>query len=180
MLGPLCAVVLAGQAEAQNGIQSLAYEGAGCPAGGVGVSISADRTTLTLIFDQYVAFTGPSIPAAEAAKDCVIVLELMTDDPAVATIDTRGYVQLSAGLSATSQSHVPRAKKSTLVTSFAGPIARDRVDRNIVTMLPIGGPNPKFLIVTSVEIDNTANPTAPGQITLDSLDLKLTAVSSTP
>ena len=62
-----------------------------------------------------------------------------------------------------------------LVTSFLGPISKDYLARNVVTVLPLGSAaNPKFLIVMNIEIDTTGNPTGQAQITLGSIDLKLT------
>jgi hypothetical protein len=51
-------------------IQSITFSGTGCPQGSVGQSLSNDRTSFTLIFDHYVASTGPATAASEATKDC--------------------------------------------------------------------------------------------------------------
>ena len=56
MVGLMCA-----SAPAQaNGIGSIAYDGTGCPQGSIGLSIANDRQALTMIFDSFVASTGPS------------------------------------------------------------------------------------------------------------------------
>lgn len=178
ILGCLSAIVLAGPAEAQNAIHSIAYEGAGCPQGSIASSLSADRTMFTLIFDSYIASAGAVIPETEAAKDCVIVVQLQTSEEALATIDVRGYVQLdAAGISATSVSHVPRARKSRSVESFTGPSSRDYLNSSKVTMVPLGSTsNSRFVIMTSLEIDNSGNPAGEARITIDTIDVKLEAV----
>jgi hypothetical protein len=179
ILGPLFGLVLAATVEA-NAIQSIALVGEGCPSGSVGQSISVDGSTATLIFDRFVATAAPGVPAGDSAKDCVLQIELAADDAGLVSIATRGFVQLPTGVSAVQQSHVPRAKHSLNVTSFFGPVAKDYVTENVVTVLPIGSAgNPKFLIVANIELDTTANPTAQAQITVDSIDVKL-VVPPTP
>jgi hypothetical protein len=174
ILGSVFGLALAGTVEASNSLQSVALVGEGCPAGSVGQSFSNDRTTMTLIFDRFVASTATGLPAGESAKDCVIQLELATDEAAVVTIDSRGFVQLEPGVSATHQSHVPRAKHSLNTSSFFGPTSRDYLIRSVANVVPTGSEaNPKFLIVLNLEIDTTANPTGQAQVTLDSLDLKI-------
>ncbi|MGH9224732.1 MAG: DUF4360 domain-containing protein [Acidimicrobiales bacterium] len=57
-------------------VETLGYAGTGCPQGSVGQSFSDDRTTFTMIFDVFVASTGPGVPVSESRKDCQVDLSL--------------------------------------------------------------------------------------------------------
>lgn len=85
-------------------VQAITYGGTGCPQGSVGQSLSNDRLSYTLIFDSFVASTGPAVPAAEQTKSCEVKLALSV--PAgtsiwVETSTARGYTQLPEGMSST-------------------------------------------------------------------------------
>lgn len=111
-------------------VESISYGGTGCPQGTVGKSISDDRETFTLIFDNFVASVGPGIPITESRKSCQLNLNLHVPQGwSFAIVDTtfRGYVQLAAGQTGSLQSRVyfNGSHELDFRTGFVGPIARD-------------------------------------------------------
>jgi hypothetical protein len=163
-------------------IQSVTYGGTGCPQGSVGNSIASDRSSLTLIFDRFVASVGPGVPITEARKNCQINLNLHIPQGwafSIATFDYRGYVQLAAGQRATQKAiyyFQGETTQASAEANFAGPVARDYLVRdtiplNTVVWSDCGVVRP-VNINAQVRIDNT-NPQASGQITTDSIDGKV-------
>ncbi len=79
-------------------IHSIAYSGTGCPAGSVGQSLSSNRLSFTLIFDQFVASHGSGVPSSEWSKDCELTLSLFvpagTADLSL-RLDARGYTTVN-------------------------------------------------------------------------------------
>jgi len=166
-------VLLPGLAQA-NGIASVAYNGTGCPQGTAGFSISNDRSTMTLIFEVFVATTGPSVPSSEMDKHCNIDVTMQTSDSAGINIQSRGYVQLDRDIVGEEDQHIPQAKGSDASLSFTGPTAKDYVSASAATVLAQGKPgNTTFRVSLSVELDNALNPSRAGQMTVDSFDLQI-------
>jgi hypothetical protein len=121
-------------------IQSISYGGSGCPQGSVGQSISNDRTSFTLIFDQFVAASGPGVPVTEARKNCQINVNLHVPagvGNSIVSLDYRGYVQLDAGAQATQGAVYDFAGNSPRQSStdFAGPLAVDYLQSDAVPLL---------------------------------------------
>lgn len=157
-----------------NGIENITLEGAGCPQGSVGKSVSNDRQIMTLVFDSFVAFTGPGIPGSEEVKECRIDLAMQNNDSVGVIMDTRGYVQLQSGMTGDQHQNIPRAKRSNLVTNFFGQVGKDYISRSTATVLAQGNPSSTTVsIMLQVAVDKGSNLTGQGQITIDSLDLKL-------
>src|SRR3954463_5604665 len=86
LLGAVLSLSAVASASAQNPdpsspfFLSLRYSGSGCPQGTVGQSLSGDRQTFTLIFDNFVASKGPGVPITENRKNCLLVLSTHTPD----------------------------------------------------------------------------------------------------
>jgi hypothetical protein len=79
-------------------IASITYGGNGCPAGSVGSALSDDRTTLTLLFDKYIAQSGPSLTAADQRRSCQLNLKLRYPNGyqySIFTADFRGYAYIA-------------------------------------------------------------------------------------
>lgn len=160
-------------------VRSISYGGRGCPQGSVGQSLSEDRTSLTLIFDEFVASVGPGVPVTEARKNCQISLDLFVPQGwqfSVADFEYRGYVQLPAGVTAAQQSlyYFPgEVQQGRGATAFVGPVAKDYLVRDPIALQswsPCGGVRP-LNINTQIMIIGSS--TAPGQITMDSIDGKV-------
>ena len=168
-------------------IRSISYSGSGCPHGSVGTSFSNDRTSFTLIFDSFVASFGPGVPATERRKRCDFDLELSAPAGwswAVVRLDSRGYVQLPAGVRArtitrlSSENSATGSHDQTGVQTFEGPSAKDYLTRT--ETLPLGrdwskcGGIGHLRVSSIVMIDAVGGSAGPAQISIDSLDGKMT------
>ena len=181
----VCLVITSGAAFAQGPdpnapyVESVTYGGSGCPQGSVGQSISSDRTHLTLIFDVFVASTGPRVPVTEARKNCQINLNLRlpagAGDVCIAPA-FRGYVQAPAGVTATQRTigSYPTDDPtpiSVLISdgSFPGPVNKDYLETGGLTV-PYSGVTSQVKpanLNTSVRLDPTGQS---AQMTTDSFD----------
>jgi hypothetical protein len=161
-------------------IQSIAYGGSGCPAGSVGQSIADDRQSFTLIFDQFVASQGPSVPITENRKNCLLNVNLHVPNGfaySIGTVDYRGYVQLPAGVTAKQSASYSFAGLPVQVnssTSFTGPVAKDYLNRDSLEFgtfawSPCGAVAP-VNINAQVRLSGG---TSSAQITTDSVDGKV-------
>lgn len=168
----------------QVSVKSLTYSGAGCKAGSVGTSLSADRASVTLIFDQLVVSSGPGIPTSEALKKCLLSLTLAA--PAgwsytVGTIDYRGYAQLPAGASAqhvTTANFQGQSAQGSAGVTLTGPISKDYLLRS--TVAPTGQFSLPCGTTTALNINEQVLLKAPvgkpAQVTTDSIDGKVKMV----
>jgi hypothetical protein len=176
-------LLAAGPDPTQPYIESISYGGSGCPNGSVAQSISDDRQRFTLIFDRYVASTGPGVPATDARKDCQININLRAPNGTGNThlnLQYRGYAQLAAASTGEQQAdyylastpHKPGGGGSG---KFNGPVAKDYVQSDTIplqlqkvdTGAPCGFRVP-FNIKSSIRI--VGPPSVPGQLTTDSID----------
>ena len=162
-------------------INSVTYGGSGCPQGSVGSLFSPDRTSLTLIFDQYVASAGPTVPITESRKSCQIAADIRVPQGwsySIATVDYRGFVDLPAGATAEqSATYYFQGDQLQAIsrTNFYGPLSRDYLNSDSIpiektiwsacnAVVPV---NVKTAIRLSVPRGQT------GAITTDSIDAKV-------
>jgi hypothetical protein len=81
-------------------IKGFTYAGSGCPAGSVGSMLSSDLTTLTLIYDDFIAQAGKDIKPKEYRKNCQINVKLHYPQGwqfSVFKADYRGHATLPKG-----------------------------------------------------------------------------------
>ena len=88
-------------------INEISYGGSGCPQGTVGKNIAGDGKAFTLTFSEFLAESGPGIPAGYSRSNCQITVDL--DFPqgwtySVAKFDYRGYAYLDKKVKATQKS----------------------------------------------------------------------------
>jgi len=123
-------------------VHSISYGGSGCKQGTVGHSFSNDRKSFTLIFDEFVASSGPGVAATESRKNCQLNINMKLPNGfsySVATFDYRGYVQLPKGATAEQKSiyyFQGETSQASAGTRFAGPISKDYLVSDAV---PFGG-----------------------------------------
>ena len=171
-------------AGAVNGasLQSLTYDGTGCPQGTVGQSVSADRQTFTLIFDSYIASTGTGVSHKDAKKDCDLTLNIEVGPGYrldYVQLDRRGYVQLTSEQTAVAVVDDPSGPKDKVVAT--GPTARDYLERSEAAPKKHQKGNNcesgvfALKVKTSERINGDRN--LSGQITTDSFDGKVFAVA---
>ncbi|KAI0127144.1 hypothetical protein BJ170DRAFT_701806 [Xylariales sp. AK1849] len=81
-------------------IEGISYAGSGCHAGSVAGAISSDLSTVTLLYDGFVAQTGSGIQPTEGRKNCQLNLQLGLPQGwqfSVFKADYRGYAFLQSG-----------------------------------------------------------------------------------
>lgn len=159
----------------------VTYGGLGCPQGTVSAIFAADRSSFTLLFDQYIASAGPGVPVTESRKSCQIAADVSV--PAgwsfsVATVDYRGYVSLPPG-GVAQQTSIYYFQGSQLQsqagTTFRGPIAKDYLSSDAVKLEAVNwsvcNQNVPFNVKSQVRLSVPFGQS--GQITTDSMDTKV-------
>ncbi|MBF0361383.1 MAG: DUF4360 domain-containing protein [Oligoflexia bacterium] len=76
------------------------YAGTGCPAGSASVTLSPDRTALSILFDQYVAEAGGVTGRSFDRKTCNVSIPVLVPNGfsvSIFKIDYRGYVNVPVG-----------------------------------------------------------------------------------
>lgn len=165
-------------------ITGLSYGGTGCPQGTVASSFSSDQTVVTLLFDQFIASSGPNVPVTSQRKDCQINMALNYPPGwsySVASVEYRGYAQVPAGVSAQQSSTYYFTGQTQQVkgsTTFTGPYAndyhaKDQIPVNQFVWSPCGE-NMNGNIKTAVQVYGSPQALAQGStITVDSIDTKV-------
>jgi hypothetical protein len=170
-------------------VQSISYGGTGCPQGSVGNSFSNDRKSATLIFDSFIASTGPGVDATEARKNCQLNVNLHIPaghTVSVSTYDYRGYVQLPAGQKAAqSSTYALTHPEGRDQAKFKGPFSADYLVRDKVAInTKVKNDSCQRVIVpltvnAEVAVDKGQS-SEQGQITTDSIDLKVETSETKP
>ncbi|KAI9141041.1 hypothetical protein BKA69DRAFT_1076887 [Paraphysoderma sedebokerense] len=117
-------------------LEDIKYAGSGCPAGSASAAFNDERTTFTVLFDNYIASAGPGIPIGENRKNCQLNLKVHIPPGyqySVATVDYRGFVQLDSGVTALQKSSYYFAgelRQATKEIPFYGPQNKDYVFRD--------------------------------------------------
>jgi len=175
--------------ENQNGpnptdvfIESITYGGTGCPQGTVEESISDDRETFTLIYDQFVASKGPGVPITESRKNCELSIALHVPQGfsySIVNLENRGYVQLDANMTSTAQSafhFAGRTKSVDFKLDFVGPVAKDYMTLNRVKVRDHVWSScnaTEALIINTQVLIEGGGANSQGQMTVDSTDGKI-------
>jgi len=162
-------------------IVGVTYGGTGCKDGTVGVHLSQDYESLTMMYDEYIAQVGPGIANQEKRKFCHIVMEL--DHPAgfsyaLVKLTYKGYVDLDDGVKAEQKStyYFQGFKRDTVSfrTKFPSGFIGDFEYRDDVESIAWSPCDKKrgLNVVTSVQIDNKSRDKyAEGMISIDSIDV---------
>jgi hypothetical protein len=173
-------------------IRGVSYGGTGCPQGTVGALISSDQSTMTLIFDSYVASLGPGVAVTENRKNCQLAVDIQYPGGfqySILSADYRGYASIEKGITGTLKSTYyfsGQQAQSTTEQSFVGPIngdylKSDKAESTSTVMSPCGASG-ILNINSQVRLVSTLPSTSPnkpsGVLTNDSTDLKFTQVVS--
>ncbi len=163
-------------------INSMTYGGSGCPANGVGKLMSQDRTSLTLIYDSFLAEIGPDIARSKSRAFCQVGVELEYPQGwtfSVMTLDTRGYADLDpsvTGKTSTSYYFQSMTNDIAFTTTLKG--VRDEYKiRDSLAIDAVWAPckeadRKPLNIKTSVALSSTDR-NARGLLQIDSTDLSL-------
>ncbi|KAF2119755.1 hypothetical protein BDV96DRAFT_486870 [Lophiotrema nucula] len=166
-------------------IKGVSYGGTGCPQGTVASQFSQDKTTVTLIFDSYIASIGPSTAVTEQRKNCQLNVHLTYPGGfqySVLSADYRGYAAIQKGVTGTLKSTYyfsGQTDQSSTEYSFVGPVTgdylkHDQADSTSVVWSPCGTEG--LLNINSQVRLAATNASATGLLTTDSTDLKFTQV----
>jgi hypothetical protein len=101
-------------------ISGVSYAGSGCPANSVAGLLSSDLTTITLLYDSFVAQAGEGISAAQYRKNCQLAVKLRYPSGwqfSVFKSDTRGYAYLPKGATGTAKATYYFSGESKQTTS---------------------------------------------------------------
>lgn len=173
-------------------VKSIAYGGTGCPQGSVGTSFSNSRQSFTLIFDSFVASSGPGVAVTESRKTCQITVRLHLApgwQTWIQTAQSRGYVQLPDSVEASAKATYnlpapsgpgPGASGVNKIaqSNFSGPVAKDYLLADgfeVTAHAPntcndVPGRETEFTMLVEVSLQG---PAVPAQITTDSIDAQL-------
>ncbi|KAH8716774.1 hypothetical protein GQ44DRAFT_624762 [Phaeosphaeriaceae sp. PMI808] len=166
-------------------IRGISYGGNGCPQGTMSSQISEDRTTVTLIFDSYIASIGPGIALSEQRKNCQLNIDLEYPGGfqySILSADYRGYASIQKGVKGTLKSTYyfsGQTAQSSTAYDFEGPVSgdylkHDEADSTSVVWSPCGE---KALLNINSQVRLTSSiSTATGLLTTDSTDLKFKQV----
>jgi len=166
-------------------IRDITYGGNGCTQGTMSSQLSSDRTTVTLIFDSYIASIGPGIAVTEQRKNCQLNIALNYPGGfqySVLSADYRGYAALQKGVSGVLKSTYyfsGQTEQSSTEYDFIGPVngdylKHDTADSTSIIWSPCGAQG--MLNINSQVRLSSSNSTATGLLTTDSTDLKFTQV----
>jgi hypothetical protein len=160
-------------------IKELVYNGSGCAPGTV-AEIS-DSTSFTLIYSNFIAFSGRDVNPSNNRRNCQINLKLSYPQGwsyAINNVDFRGYVSVPRGVTA--------VQKTTFYTSgstddrsamceFKGPVTRDYLVRNAIASNTLVwsrcGAEGSTNINAQVRLEGDLTKSA--QMTVDSTDSKV-------
>lgn len=83
-------------------LQSIKYNGTGCPAGSAAIALS-ENNSIHLSFDQFVAEIGPGISLSRSRINCVVTLNMKVPEGwefALESFRTSGFLDLHEGIRA--------------------------------------------------------------------------------
>ncbi len=165
-------------------IQRLTYAGAGCAAGTVAHNVASDAKAFTLLFDDFIAEAGPTVPSGKNKSACRVTVDLRFPNGwsySVFTVDYRGFMSLDPNVSATQKSSyyfqaAPGAAK-TFSSTYWGPVDQDYQLRDSIVVSDLNwspcGRTRAMNIDTEISINNALAPQSTGLITIDSIDGQL-------
>ncbi len=161
-------------------IESIRYDGDGCPPGSVAAALSDDGLAFTLSYSEMVASAGPGSGAGEQSRRCQVQATLTVPPGwsyALASVDFRGFASLQPGVVAQQQStyHISgESPEKSEAVSWSGAFE----DNFQIRDLGAGG-EPYFSrcgkgkhlqITTRIDVDNRADKKATGLLAVDTLD----------
>jgi len=162
-------------------VESVKYAGSGCPQGSLAGSINGQRTTFTLMFDNYVASMGKSIPITENRKNCQISVGVHYPGGwqyGIFSSQYRGYAQLDKGVHGQHKStyyFAGQTNQISITKDIYGPVANDYLSNEAVGTIAWSpcGISANLNVNSQVRMFNEGgNPSAQGLLTTDSQDHK--------
>ncbi|KAF2737645.1 hypothetical protein EJ04DRAFT_591198 [Polyplosphaeria fusca] len=169
-------------------IKGVTYGGTGCPQGTVSSQFTDDRSTMTIIFDAYIASIGPGVAVTEQRKNCQLNVHLTYPGGfqySVLSADYRGYANIQKGVTGTLKSTYyfsGQTDQTSTEYTFTGPVTgdylkHDQADSTSIVWSPCGAEG--LLNINSqvrLQASGSGTSSASGILTTDSTDLKFTQV----
>lgn len=182
LLGTLALGSVAANAGDLNDIQlgKPGHAGSGCPIDTVSATLSPDKKSLSILFDDYLIEAGPSVGKKIARKNCQLAIPVHVPSGfsvSLMSVDYRGYLFLPRRSQAVFTAEYffagirgPRMKKS-----FRGGMDDDYVmSKNLVLVADSWskcGEDVNLRIATSMRVRNM-NRNEDAMATVDSIDMK--------
>lgn len=109
--------------------------GNGCPAGTVGASVSPDETSLSILFDQFMAEAGGDSGKTMDRKSCNIAIPVHVPaglSVSIIAVDYRGFNSLPAGATArmSAEYFFAGSQGPRFAENFRGPLSEDFLFNN--------------------------------------------------
>ncbi|KAH8896175.1 hypothetical protein GQ53DRAFT_743490 [Thozetella sp. PMI_491] len=166
-------------------IDGIAFAGSGCPAGSVAGQISSDQTTLTLLYDSFVAQAGAGVPASSYRKNCQMNVKIKYPSGwqfSIFKADYRGYAQIPEGDTGTCKATYyfsGDSRQISTTTIIKGPyednyIKTDQLSVETTVWSPCGVEG--LLNINSEVRLSPPDATKNALLTVDSTDLKFTQI----
>ncbi|KAF3192369.1 hypothetical protein TWF225_000618 [Orbilia oligospora] len=151
----------------------------------LGIYISSDRKTFTLIFDKYVAAIGTGVSITESRKNCQLNIDIHYPQGfqySIFSVDYRGYAYLENGVTATQSATYYFSGYSEQVSkasNLVGPkdedyLIHDEIESTSVVWSPCGEAG-ALNINSQINLKSSISG-ASGLMTTDSEDGKFTYV----
>ncbi|KAF1990235.1 hypothetical protein K402DRAFT_224745 [Aulographum hederae CBS 113979] len=161
--------------------RSVNYGGTGCPSGTVDYNIAADASTVTIIFDSYVASVGPDVAVSEQRKNCLLHFDLLYPGGyqfSVFEADYRGYASIESGVTGEIKSTYyfsGQSAQQSSTTQFIGPwagdyVKNDKASQESLVWSPCGSEG--LLNINSQVRLQQRDKKASGLLTTDTIDAK--------
>lgn len=147
------------------------------------IEFGEDGLTFTLLFDSYIASTGPGTRITDTRKNCQLNVGMHIPQGwqySIVTVDYRGYVNLEPRVRATQVStyyFAGELLQASARSALVGPLEqnyvfRDNVGFDAVVWSPCGEQR-NLNINTEIRVDNSQSRSSAGIITTDSIDGKI-------
>jgi len=168
----------------------ISYGGSGCSAGSVANITNDDHTILTLEFAELIAAVGPGVPVTQHRKNCQITLDIHYPGGfqfSIFKADYRGYAQLDAGITGLQKSTYYFSGSTSQIsfqTPFKGPDSENYLVTNKLEDASLVwskcGKEGLLNINAQVQLNEAPGTSskAQGQLTVDSIDTKVTHIYS--
>ena len=161
-------------------IEKVSYAGSGCRAGTASVTISLDKTTVTILFDEYEATIGPGAKFSDQVKNCNINFLVEYPPGFQYTLyknDYTGYALLEPGVTAKQTSSYWFAgfvgNKPTFQSTWKGPYNSDYTFTDTLASLVYSPCGTETTLNLNTQLVLTSpNPKAQGLINTQSIDTK--------
>ncbi|TPX13747.1 uncharacterized protein E0L32_005950 [Thyridium curvatum] len=166
-------------------IEGISFAGSGCPAGSVAGQLASDLTTITLLYDSFVAQAGKDIKPTDYRKNCQLNVKLRYPSGwqfSVFRADYRGYASLPKGDTGTCKATYyfsGEQKQISSTMTIKGPfddnyLKSDSFGTESTVWSPCGQEG--MLNINSEVRITPLDSTTPALLTVDSTDLKFTQI----